>query len=267
MKEKGWVSKLPCCDRGQTFKSSGKKKKIAITWFNCQKHRQYTSYFWFWVRVTRWASSRNKHHIWGDEEEGNSFFLFLFCWRTLVVLRLQSQGETKEERDIHKIDKWQNSDPTRAFQKSIVKCQPLCFNTWPHTTVGSLRFNSESSCADLVNVLQKALSAGLTLAVISITISFLLDGMKVGKTTAARRTKNSCRKRRRMNGMKLLQALLMLVISVRVDFSILIRTKYGTEGFSLSWQNDFTFHCAISWQRYQCKSQSRVAGSRVLAHS
>lgn len=29
------------------------KKKIAITWFNCQKHRQYTSYFWFWVRVTR----------------------------------------------------------------------------------------------------------------------------------------------------------------------------------------------------------------------
>lgn len=48
-----------------------------------------------------------------------------------------------------------------------------------------------------------------------------------------------------MNGMKLLQALLMLVISVRVDFSILIRTKYGTEGFSLRWQNDFTFHCAI----------------------
>lgn len=46
-----------------------------------------------------------------------------------------------------------------------------------------------------------------------------------------------------MNGMKLLQALLMLVICVRVDFSLLIRTKYGTEGFSLGWQNDFAFHC------------------------
>lgn len=245
MKEKGWVLELPCSDRGETFKSSGKKKKNAIRWFNCQKHRQYTSYFCFWVRVTRWASSRNKHHIWGDEEEGNAFF-FKFCWRTLVVLRLQSQGETKEERDIHKIDKWQNSDPSRAFQKSIVKRQPLRFNTrgTRGLTRQSDRSDLESSCADLVNFLRKALSAGLTLAVISITISFLLDGMKVGKATAARQTKKSSRKRCRMNGMKLLQALLMLVICVRVDFSILIRTKYGTEGFSLGWQNDFAFHCA-----------------------
>lgn len=77
------------------------------------------------------------------KKEGDAFH-FLFCWRTLVVLRLQSWGHTNGERDIYKTDKRQNSDPTCAFQKSIVNCQPHCFNTR-----GTRSLTWQSDCADL----------------------------------------------------------------------------------------------------------------------
>lgn len=41
-----------------------------------------------------------------------------------------------------------------------------------------------------------------------------------------------------MSGMKLLQALLMLVICGRVGLSIMIRGKYGTESFSKTFDKD-----------------------------
>lgn len=97
-----------------------RKKKKAITRFSSQKHRQYTRYFWFWVRVMRWASSRNKHHIWGDKKRGLWFLLFISLTHTCSSTATESRPDEGGERHLQH---WQTAEFWSHLCFSKVNCK------------------------------------------------------------------------------------------------------------------------------------------------